>query len=494
MHFKAIFILICIIGYVPTLKANSMPALLKRLSTLSGHVQVFCYSRDLPFSMKDLPEGFQRSGFGIVKNPSGLYVLPQGTGRVYRYQTELNQWQRVDSTFFNGYNFGSLAFTLGNDLYSYGGYGIWQINGVLRRYNYLAGEWNAVSTNRYIPWKLKHTGWANFYFLDTLKGTLIINGLGISGIQTIKNQADPEIGTDLYELDIRNGDWRKLGRFRDTALELIGILPWGILDAHGGVADVPNNRYLKLSGESIAKLQAIAYKALQSSEFLLSFCYDSTLYFSRDPSRFDSLIISRSDLINTHLAVYEPFDYRVHEILSGIRQYGWFALAVSAGFLAGLLMKRRKLARPVHTAEKSLAELEAEEQASSQSTLTQAVAESPEKTPAEKPILFRSSRLLELLEEKERSLLEFIYLYSEEERLTTIDEINKVIGAGSRSPEIQKRMRSDLIGSINQKMALITKDKKPVIDKQRSEFDKRSFEYFVRNEYLELVARVLGNK
>jgi hypothetical protein len=125
----------------------------------------------------------------------------------------------------------------------------------------------------------------------------------------------------------------------------------------------------------------------------------------------------------------------------------------------------------------------------------QAVADIPQKTPTdEKAVTFRSSRILELLEEKERSLLEFIYRYSAEERLTTIEEINKVIGVANRSMEVQKRMRSDLIGSINQKMGLITKDKKPVISKQRSEFDKRSFEYYIRTEHMDLVARVLGSK
>jgi len=55
-------------------------------------------------------------------------------------------------------------------------------------------------------------------------------------------------------------------------------------------------------------------------------------------------------------------------------------------------------------------------------------------------------------------------------------------------------MRSDLIGSINQKLNIITKDKKPVIDKQRSEFDKRSFEYFIQPAHMELVEKVLGKK
>jgi hypothetical protein len=81
-----------------------------------------------------------------------------------------------------------------------------------------------------------------------------------------------------------------------------------------------------------------------------------------------------------------------------------------------------------------------------------------------------------------------------DERLTTIEEINKVIGVVNRSNEIQKRMRSDLIGSINLKLNIITKDKKPVIDKQRSEFDKRSFEYFIQPTHMELVEKVLGKK
>ena len=55
-------------------------------------------------------------------------------------------------------------------------------------------------------------------------------------------------------------------------------------------------------------------------------------------------------------------------------------------------------------------------------------------------------------------------------------------------------MRSDLIGSINQKLSIITRDKKPVIDKQRSEFDKRSFEYFIHPPYMELVDKIIGKK
>ena len=55
-------------------------------------------------------------------------------------------------------------------------------------------------------------------------------------------------------------------------------------------------------------------------------------------------------------------------------------------------------------------------------------------------------------------------------------------------------MRSDLIGSINQKLSIVTRDKKPVVDKQRSEFDKRSFEYFIHPSHMELVEKIIRKK
>ena len=99
-----------------------------------------------------------------------------------------------------------------------------------------------------------------------------------------------------------------------------------------------------------------------------------------------------------------------------------------------------------------------------------------------------------MLEERERSLLEFLFNHSADERLTSIDEINKVLGVQNRSVEIQKRMRSDVIGSINQKLNIVTRDKKPVVDKQRSEFDKRSFEYFIQPAQMELVEKIIRKK
>jgi hypothetical protein len=61
-----------------------------------------------------------------------------------------------------------------------------------------------------------------------------------------------------------------------------------------------------------------------------------------------------------------------------------------------------------------------------------------DKSEMDNQVSFRSSKIIELLEERERNLLSFIFKQSSEERLTSIEEINKVIGAAERSPEIKK--------------------------------------------------------
>ena len=104
--------------------------------------------------------------------------------------------------------------------------------------------------------------------------------------------------------------------------------------------------------------------------------------------------------------------------------------------------------------------------------------------------IYRSGKLVELMNEQEISFLKYLYDHSNDQRLTSIDEINKKLGTYNKSIEIQKKMRSDMINGINDKLAVFSKSPKPVIDKQRSDFDKRSFEYFIDIDNMELVEKI----
>lgn len=71
----------------------------------------------------------------ILKNKTGLYVLIDQTGRIYKAVNESKTsltFTRVDSTYYWGYNGGAIEFSYNDTLFSFGGFGFWRTNGQLR--------------------------------------------------------------------------------------------------------------------------------------------------------------------------------------------------------------------------------------------------------------------------------------------------------------------------------------------------------------------------
>jgi hypothetical protein len=473
------FLLLFIFGYGPFSHGQEIPPILKKLSSYSGTVLVYSQNNQSIVDLSDLPENFTTAGYNLIKDPSGLYVLPQGTGRIYKMDTSQRKyrWQRIDSTYFTGYNFRSIAFTLDSVFYSFGGNGFWNANGILRNFNFYSRQWDATMLSENIYWTRLVDG---FFMIDTASKTLSVNAMSTPSNEVLKSSNAEKIKEGLYRLNIKTGDWTKVGKMRDSTYIAMATLPWGLLVDNFSVMNLTSNRYFTFSKRVKSKILGIVSSNRYAHPAIASFAIDSVLYIGNQFDPYDSVVISRADLIDTGIPVYIPL--KSPGLLDNVEAESF--LLVILGFLSsflGLLLYKAKKAQPTPAVEPLSAPINTPE----------AVA-APE---AEKhPTSFRSTRILELLEERERSLLEFLFNHSADERLTSIDEINKVVGVQHRSVEIQKRMRSDLIGAINQKLSIITRDKKPVIDKQRSEFDKRSFEYFIHPAHMELVEKIIGKK
>jgi len=94
-----------------------------------------------------------RNGYSfvkLIKNDVGLFILINGTGRVYKAVSLIKNsvtFDRIDSTEFYGNTFNSIDFSYNNTLYSYGGYGNFNNNGQLRHYNQ-ENEWSIVGLNK----------------------------------------------------------------------------------------------------------------------------------------------------------------------------------------------------------------------------------------------------------------------------------------------------------------------------------------------------------
>lgn len=477
---KSSFLILLFFGYGPTLRAQSIPPILERAAAEKKPLFLYPLTQQSILPLPDLPDNFSNTGLGFVKTKDQLYLLPQGTGRLYQLTgTPGNRtWIRIDSTYFTGYNFGFYPFSLDEKIYSFGGHGLWYTNGNLRYFNETAKEWHARLLSESIAWSYRP--WAHaFLHVDSAQKKMTISAEGVTENNMLKHTRDIVHGKNIYQLDIATGDWKKLGNRKDTAQMTMATLPWGLLVDQTTVLDLQHNRYLHFTEELKNKMIGLTSRAYKNNAIFLFFAIDSTVYFGNIEEPYDSLTISRAELIDTGIPIYSPEEHSKGWDLEDAKSILILILSLIAITLSFLYWKKIK-PQPM-VAAINLPNPE-----------PPAVAK-PD-TESDRSVSFRSTRILDLLEEREKSLLEFLYKHSTDERLTTIDEINRVIGVANRSNEIQKRMRSDLIGSINQKLGIITKDKKPVIDKQRSEFDKRSFEYFIQPAHMSLVEKVLGKK
>ena len=111
-----------------------------------------------------------------------------------------------------------------------------------------------------------------------------------------------------------------------------------------------------------------------------------------------------------------------------------------------------------------------------------------------KPLNLQSSLQPELLDEREKELLAFVLNQSKNGKLTSILEINDLLGINKRSLDVQKRIRTDTIGPINQKCKFLTNNTEPILSRSRSELDKRMFEYFITPDRFSDAETILGKE
>ena len=477
-----LLIISLIVGTGPIAQVKNLPPIVEKLASINKPVICFSLNNVHYLETPDLPESFKGSGQSFLKTKDQLFVQIDGTGRLYRLERkgDVLNWIRLDSTYFTGYNFGAVNFHLNNNFYSYGGNGFWIINGILRYFNPISKEWNIQPTSVPIQFSRKMmNGHDNFYYLDTLEKTLYLQGMNFSNERIINPPSYAPNKSTLFRLNILNGVYDTVGYLKDSAFHFFASTPWGVLVNDGKIIDVKNNHTYQLSQVKKDELLALKETSISRNNFSLAFFVDSMFYIGNYYDKIDSMKISKSDLIQEKQPFYTTIETASQEKSNNKQNIIIIALIGVIGFLLFLLFGKAKATSFITSMgyKMSNKEINTIEKVSENDKGSQ--------------ITFRSSKIIELLEQRERDLLSFIYDQSSEERLTSIEEINKVIGAAQRSPEIQKRLRSDLIISINEKLSVVTKKKKPVIDKQRSEFDKRSFEYFILPEYMDLVKKII---
>jgi hypothetical protein len=459
-------------------KPRPIPPILKKLLTLNESVLTQNLFVDNWIEIEDLPSNFKLSLQKIIKTKNGIFLNIDGTGRVYKFfaKDNLYEFVRIDSTYFSGYNFGSVFFNLNDSIYSFGGEGFWNTNGDLRLFDLsITNEWHAQKLNKIIHGSFSsNTRDAQFVFFNTSKKQLIISGPPYEQSHILKNSKFDSLNhKKLFQLNISNGQWTEIGNKNFESNQQIAITPDGFFNDEFFI-DFNRNKILRQKNKF---LSLALLKSTINNKVSITFVKDSILYFGNCNGLYDSIYLSKIHFEDTGMRAFIPDD----NSFSNKVDYSILTISIFSIFtLFGIYYLKHSRINKMSENEKM-----------NKDTIFLNTNKNMIPDIEPKP-QFRSGRLIELLTEQEINFLGYLYSHSLDERMTTIEEINRKLGTSNKRVEIQKKMRSDMINGINNKLSIFSKSSTPVIEKQRSEFDKRSFEYYIAPEKMELVNDIIN--
>ena len=383
----------------------------------------------------------------IVKNETGLFIILEGTGIVYKAISSNKDsilFSRIDSTIFFGNSFNSINFSNKDTLFSLGGYGFWKNNGQLRYFK--NNEWFILPISQEIP-VTNH-----IYFLNRKKSIIYLFGLPFPN-QAEKNSKDEEMKPLVFFLDIKNRENKIVGRIKDNFKSLFtnGSRLWNSTEMNGTILRYNQNVYLvdfennKIYNSIQSKIfDQICASVHDQSNYI--FQIKNTVYFVKN-SKNDSIYsisIKRSD--------FEYFGtefYSTHE-LDNKQKKIFVLIALTILTLFGIFILLNILKRIKKY--KIFSNIQNNRNLS----------------------INEDSNFL-MFSDFEKTVINRII----KENIISVEALNHILGLGKKSIEIQKKSRNDVIHRINHKFKVIFNSEAEFIERIRSEEDRRYFKYTI---------------
>lgn len=396
----------------------------------------------------------KNKGYQIFKTSNTLFIHFDGSGLLYQLQNpndSILTFKRIDDTEDLNYNISAFLFTNKKDIYNLGGYGFWKSSGTLRKYNTKDKEWDAVPLNEeiHIPFA-KDLSWFN---PTTEKLFIPYQQIINTGIE-IEND-ETQFDKKAYQLDLKERKWKKLGKTHPDFFEIISKSKWNIPTARGLLLSYNNKIYDIDYEENIIKeyeSSSFAQTLERIGDSYLKYFHQGTIY-SLDG------ITGKYDSLKIPLGTFEKSNFKVWK-----KSNTGFAIGIAPIFIILAATAARKR-RAKENRNKILA-------AASTGTPISTVAK----------IKFN---------ETEKQLLNLLLEKSKSKSTTTIAEINYVLGIKDKNVGLQKKVRSDVMKSINEKFNFLQDGDTELVCNIRSQADKRFFEYYIEEANITLLEIML---
>lgn len=459
---KTLFIVLLILMTFNSLFAQFIPCdtiyrvpyspLLQKLNELNG----FNKAIRLPSSIRILPLSncsLNANAEEVFKDGNQIYIFLAQTGFIYKMSEPKDSmvvFTKMDKTYNLNYNIDCYNFSYKGNLYNYGGYGFWQKTGHLRRYNGVDKEWDIVPTNiEVIPggyeWFSKNEGkmYVPFQKIEKrfLKDPIYKNG---------------EYDFKSYVLDIGKADWERVGNVSNECKKLI------LQQDNYLCLKIDSGNLFLINDETyyFNYIKNKIYKSKQAdiNQFLLRnsqntpiFYHEGVIYtYNVNEKTFKTWQFDLNDFTELNFAIW-TLDLSKYYFIIAIIVFLVF------GIIAYLLIKRKIKSRL------QIAQLK----------------------------MLKTDSIQQAFAGVELNLIELLLEENKKGNKVEIHQMNHVLGIKDKNIGLQKKVRSDVINSINDKYQFITQADIILISSVRKVDDKRFFEYFITESEISNIQKII---
>jgi hypothetical protein len=422
---------------------------INQLKGFYGSIRLNNASRILPLGNCSLNYNAEE----VFKDGNQIYIFLSQTGFIYKMsepQDSMVFFTKIDHTYNLNYNIDCYNFSYKGNIYNYGGYGFWQKTGHLRRYNWVDKEWDIVPTNiEVIPggyeWYSKNEGkmYVPFQKIEKrfLKDPIYKNG---------------EYDFKSYVLDIAKADWEHVGNVSKECKNLILQQDnYLCLKIDSGNLFLINDEayYFNYINNKIYKSKQadINQFLLRNSQNTPIFYHQGVIYIYKVSEKtFKTWQLDLNDFVELDFTIW-TIDYTTYYVVFGI-------VVLLAFIIIAYALVKRKIKSRLQNAQLKLLKTDSIQQA------------------------FAGVEL---------NLIELLLEENKKGNKVEIHQMNHVLGIKDKNIGLQKKVRSDVINSINDKYQFITQADILLISSVRKVDDKRFFEYFITDSEVNNIQRII---
>ncbi|SMO64794.1 hypothetical protein SAMN06265218_10841 [Fodinibius sediminis] len=426
-------------------------------------------------AMKDVEGAFGQFEFGVDPQGGVIQLWSRGVGEVYTVDPDTYDIEREDRSFDHRNQFGHYPFYREGRLYVFGGYGFWEHHNIMVFYNQSHHRWGIQQVDRDSPLPARRIPGTGLY--DQKRDQLyIFGGEGTEAGYASAGDVSPRKFRDIWRFSFNNQKWDKILTIDQSSREAANA---AVSPAIGRTNKKSSSLYLpdermwflpsfnaKPSGDRFhlrpVDLRSQETKAEISLEFGSSSQFIPTNYLY-NPNAEEAVFVGVETLSNTESHPVRIFRLPADSLLARIGESPFYASMQLYYYLTGLALIGGILFWVYSNRKADDNTKEKEEEQRDFISLD---------------ILLQGGEF----NSKEVRLLEYMH---EQGRFMDSNEIEELLWSDVESYDYRRRLRNDIIKSINKKFVKQVSGEDELILRRKDPNDNRRYRYGLNQNLLE---------